>query len=336
MLDWLRLIRASGLFTIAANLTASAIAATYSDGNLELGTLGGRLYQGRWPLLWVVLTSVLLYANGMLWNDLADVDRDRRLHPRRPLPSGRVNLVTAYVVGAVLAIAVLLVAGQIEQYGFFAAGIVLCLALLYDFAAKHVAWLGALVMALVRFSHAIFALLLLGPDRFKPTVLTLAAAVGATELESFQPGLLIYPGILGTYVLGLTLVSELESRHGRRWELLVGGGLMLLAIASAAALLFTAHWIRPLQQGRDLLALVGSLLLGLGLLAFLLWRVGAPWLSAVRTGRKALVGPVIGAALGGIILLDALIATAYHPLGGLVIAALYPCFRLVGKAIRMD
>src|SRR4051812_46156890 len=102
MLDWLRLIRASGLLTIASNTLAAVVVALYFNSGLDPLLLARRLLQGNsWDALWVVLASSLLYASGMLWNDLADVDRDRMLHPRRPLPSGRISLASAYIAGAI-------------------------------------------------------------------------------------------------------------------------------------------------------------------------------------------------------------------------------------------
>ncbi|MBA3847079.1 MAG: UbiA family prenyltransferase [Planctomycetes bacterium] len=336
MLDWLRLIRASGLCTILANLAASAVIAVYARGGLDPNWLGKRLLQGSGMRVgWVLLASFLLYASGMLWNDLADIERDRTLHPRRPLPSGRVNYVTAYVAGIVMAVAALLVASQLE-HGFHVAGVVLSLALLYNFVTKHVPWLGSLNMALVRFSHALFALLLLGSDHLEMAVLGIMDAFGAPVVLPGAQVALTYPLLLGGYVFGLTLISELESRRGTRLELIFGGACMAAVIGIAAVMLVTAHWIADFQQRGQHVRMVASLFLGLGILGLLLWRVGSRWWAAVRLGRKTLIGPIIPAALGGMILFDALIATSFHPLGGLLILMLYPVFRVVGKMIRMD
>jgi len=66
------------------------------------------------------------------------------------------------------------------------------------------------------------------------------------------------------------------------------------------------------------------------------WKVLGAWVDALRGGRKGLVGPVVGHALAGMILFDALMATSAHPLGWLAILCLYPLIRVVGRAIRMD
>src|SRR3954468_15416074 len=128
MLDWLRLIRASGLLTIASNSLAAVLVMASGD-DLRLRGLLGRLHTGGAHLLWIPLASFCLYAAGMLWNDVHDVDRDRALNPRRPLPSGRVSLATAYVAGVVFALGALICGYLAEgRTGFNAAGVVLTLA----------------------------------------------------------------------------------------------------------------------------------------------------------------------------------------------------------------
>lgn len=337
MLDWLRLIRASGLITIATNLMATAIVAVYYNGGLNLRWLGSRLFQGNhWTVVWVGVTSACLFASGMLWNDLADVERDRGLHPRRPLPSGRIALSAAFIAGILLSVGALMAASRLE-YGFYTAGMILSLALIYNFVTKSVPYLGSLNMAAIRFGNALFALLLLGSEYLRMGVLGILDLVGIGNGP--DPGIalpLIYPMVLGLYIFGLTLASELESRKALRLELVLAGLIMAGAVLLAASKLMTAHWIGDLAAGGRFISLAASMLLGLFILGFLCWRVGRPWIIALRTGRQALVKPMVIAGLKAIILLDALIATAYHPVGGLAILSFYPIFWVAGKIIRMD
>jgi 4-hydroxybenzoate polyprenyltransferase len=332
LLDWMKLVRVTGLVTILTNIIAAVTTAVYASEGLDPKWLIKRLYQGGFThILWLVMASCLLYLAGMLWNDLADVGRDRTLHPRRPLPSGRISLGAAYLVGVLLAIGALVCAALVDVHAFHAAGVVLTLIMLYNLVTKDIPWIGSLTMAAVRFSHAIFALLLLGTDYLKLAVLGHSAPGHAF--------ILAYPAILGCYILGVTLVSELESRPGRRFELLVGGALMFGAVAAGGWMLVTAHWISHLSQGDSPLYVVGiglSAVLGAVLFGTLMWRIGRPWMAALRTGRSEQVGPVVGAALGGIIFLDALVATSAHPVGGLVILCLLPVFLLGKRVVRMD
>ena len=332
LLDWLKLVRVTGLVTILTNIIAAVVTAVYGSEGLDPGWLLKRLYQGGFAhILWLVTASCLLYLAGMLWNDLADVGRDRVLHPRRPLPSGRINLGTAYLGGVLLAVGALVAAAMVDVHAFHAAGVVLSLIMLYNLVTKDIPWIGSLTMASVRLSHALFALLLLGTDYLSLALLGHSAPGHGT--------LLAYPIILGCYIFGVTLVSELESRPGRRVELLLGGALMFGPVFAGGWMLMHAHWITHLSGRDSALHVVGiglSVVMGTLLFGLLLWRIWRPWMAALRSGRSEQVGPVVGAALGGIIFLDALIATTAHPLGGLLILCLLPVFLLGKRVVRMD
>ena len=157
-------------------------------------------------------------------------------------------------------------------------------------------------MASVRAVHAVFALLLLGADHFRLVAMALLGLLGFDAAAGVPLGPAIYPLLLGVYVLGVTLTSELESRTGRRWELVLGGVLMAAAMVAGAARLVTAHWIGSLQATGNYLQLVAGLFLGFAILALWGWRVLWPWIAALRTGRKGMIGPLVGASLGGMIL----------------------------------
>ena len=329
MLDWLRLIRASGLATIFTN-TLAAVLVSAGDG-LNPKWFLMRLHDSGARVFWILLASCLLYATGMLWNDLHDVETDRIQAPRRPLPSGRIPCETALIVGVLLAISALLAAGAVPEHGlaFNAAGVVLTLILLYDFAAKEIPWAGSVIMALVRATHACFVLLMLGPEFLAAAVLPSATA------GHWLPG---YALILGLYIFGLTLVSELESRPAKRWELLTGGACMLAAAGLALWRVSQAPWLHQVWRfsGFGPPAVVLALLLVSAIAVAVVILVGRPYLNALKSGKQELVGPVVFAGLAGIILLDAIVATSAHPLGGLVVLPFFLLFRGVGRMIRMD
>lgn len=338
MLDWLRLFRASGVATVLSNLLAASAVAFYAADGLNPTWFLARLLHEPQRLLWVPLASMLLYAAGMAWNDLVDLERDRGIHPQRPLPSGRINLAMAYVVTALMSVGALVAAAMVNwglsagevAMGIAAAGIVLSLSLLYNFGAKEIPWLGSLVMAAVRSGHALFALLLIGPDFLR------LALAGGSVAGVGSP--LAYPLTIGLYVFGLTLVSEGETRAARRWELLVGGLCMAAALAVVLARLASSPWLPPLLRGGGVKVVLGVATLALagGLVAWAASAVGRPWWDAVRRARRGLVGRSVAASLGGMILLDAALAATAQPLVGLLIVLLYPAFRGASRAVRMD
>jgi 4-hydroxybenzoate polyprenyltransferase len=331
VLDWLRFIRVSGLATIASNCAAMVLFAFYTGEMLDPKWIGRLLTADPARIAWLLLASALLYAAGMAWNDLADVERDRIINPKRPLPSQRLHLPTAMVGAALMGIGALVAALMAEgPLGALAALTVLTLALIYNFEAKHIPWLGSLVMGLTRAAHACFALLIIGPD-----------ALRAALIADAPPGsrsLLIYPGILLLYTTGLTVISELEHRGGRRWELLAGAALMVAGISLALTQFIGAPWQRAwlVAGGPWPLALAGALLLVGGSAAWLVWQIGRPCVLAVTQSSRAQAGRTLIAGLGGMILLDVIVAGAAHPLGGLLVLGLYPLFKAVSGAIRMD
>ncbi len=331
MLDWLRLIRVSGLATIVSNSATMVLFAFYTGEGLDPRWIGRLLTADPARIGWLLLASVLLYAAGMAWNDLADVERDRIIHPKRPLPSQRLHLPTALVAAALMGVGAVVAALLAEgPLGALAALIILTLALLYNFETKHVPWLGSFTMALIRAAHACFALLIIGPDALRAALFA-DAPPGARSL-------LLYPLILLLYTWGLTVVSELEHRTGRRWEVLVGTALMVAGIALALAQFVGAPWQGAwlLAGGPWPLALAGAVLVMLGAAGLLLWQVGRPLLATLVQASRAQASRTLIAGLGGFILLDVIVAGAAHPLGAALIFLLYPLFRMVSSSIRMD
>jgi 4-hydroxybenzoate polyprenyltransferase len=217
-------------------------------------------------------------------------------------------------------------------YGLPMAGIVLALAMLYNLAAKQVPVLGAVVLALVRASHACFALLILGDDHLRMAFTWGEAPAGARAL-------LAYPLIIGCYTFGLSMVAELEDRprRGSRLAHLVGAGAMAVALLGALSLAWQAPWRGWISHGTGG-QVVGALFgwaVVVGSAAWLVWKVGRRWWAALLSCRCRDVGPVTGAALGGMILIDAIAAAAGHPAAGLLCLLMYGVFLGVARLARM-
>ena len=95
------MVRFTGIATVFGNMTATITVAVYSDGLSPLMVLAP-LQRHAGQALWVILASIGLYLTGMLWNDIADSERDQRLHPNRPLPADAVNRSAVWMVGLFL------------------------------------------------------------------------------------------------------------------------------------------------------------------------------------------------------------------------------------------
>lgn len=100
-----------------------------------LGVLFGAWWVG-WgrelPIAFAMLAALPLTAAANAWNDIADISIDRRAHPSRPLPSGRLGVATARRFAACAALAgVVLASGANARLGIVTVGVV---ALMYAYS----------------------------------------------------------------------------------------------------------------------------------------------------------------------------------------------------------
>lgn len=130
-----QLARPANLVTAAADVTAGYAIA----GAPGLGALA--------PL---AIASMLLYAGGVVLNDAFDAPRDARERPERPIPSGRVTRTAAFVFGALLLGAGIVISGLVSGTSLLVAVGVALAAFIYDARAKHHALLGPATMASAR------------------------------------------------------------------------------------------------------------------------------------------------------------------------------------------
>ncbi len=182
---WLRLLRIPNFLTIPGDLLAGFLLAPASiTGNWE-------------KLLFAIPTGLLLYAAGLLLNDVFDYPQDLRERPSRPLPSGAIHRETAGATALVL-----LWMGAFLSASFDALSVsiplILCI-VLYDAGGKKIPVLGPLLMGACRSGN-----LLLGA----------AAAGGVAGI--LAPAPLTAAVVLGLYVAAVTHLARNEARPGGR------------------------------------------------------------------------------------------------------------------------
>jgi len=159
---WLQLLRAPNLFTVPGDPLAGFL--LVSGGRVEA------------RLVCAVLASLCFYACGLLLNDLADVEEDRRERPRRPLPSGAVGLGTVRAVAGLLAVGALMLSFAAGRPAFFVGIALLVLVSLYNLWAKKIAVLGPLVMGGCRGLSVLLGACAAGAATHVPPLALLAAA----------------------------------------------------------------------------------------------------------------------------------------------------------------
>lgn len=178
-------------------------------------------------LLLLAAASGGLYMGGMVLNDLMDLERDRRLHPSRPLPRGDVRPAGAAALFAAL-FAVGGVAGGLAagRSGWAAAALVAAI-VLYNTWLKRWRLPGSVAMGACR-----------GLNFFLG-----AAAVQGSPMA--EPSAWIPALVLGTYVASVTWISTMEETRpeAARWVARLLRGIIPL---DAAMLLVAGRWMAAL------------------------------------------------------------------------------------------
>jgi hypothetical protein len=195
MRAWLEILRISNLPTVWTNVLVGAVLslAVARPSNPSLLAI---------PL--AIIAGSCLYLAGMVFNDVFDVEIDRRERPGRPIPSGRVHRVAAASFGTVLlAIGIGLPWFHGVIAGSVATGIGLML-LAYDALHARTAW----------------SVLLMGGCRGGLYVLGMACLNDPTG-SSADDGLLlavIVGGIAAIHVAAFSMVARDEVTEASRWK----------------------------------------------------------------------------------------------------------------------
>jgi len=176
-----------------------------------VGFVFGRLDYQFYPALFLGLSSMCLYAGGVVFNDVFDYELDSVERPERALPSGRIKRSEAILGGIVLlALGIFLAFWQSRLSGIVAVFVTL-FALFYDWKGKHMRIFGPINMGLCRAFN-----LLLGMSVYELGV-----------LEQFQ--VIAIPLI---YIAAITLVSRGEVHGGMAITLYFAGFLFLVVHTS--------------------------------------------------------------------------------------------------------
>jgi 4-hydroxybenzoate polyprenyltransferase len=197
----------------------------------------------RMPIeFWLLLAaSASLYCAGMVWNDVYDLEQDRRERPQRPLPSGRISLGAARGLGVILLAAGVGLASAASllsaDYRSALIGVLLAIAiLLYDGLLKRTP----------------LAPLVMGSCRFLNVLLGMSAIAGPWHTMHY----IIAAGI-GVYITGVTWFARTEARESSRLQLAAGTVVMAAGIGILAtyprwadAVLIEASWPRYVDPSR--------------------------------------------------------------------------------------
>lgn len=270
-----------------------------------LGALAAGTLPGDWPrFLLLLAASACLYSGGMVWNDFFDVDQDRRERPFRPIPSGRVSRRAAACLGTALLASGLALAvwanWTTPSFTIHPVDVAVALVvaiLLYDGWLKRT-WAGPLGMGLCRFLNVLLGL-------------PWAAISG----WGYHLAL-----VVGVYIVGVTWFARTEATTSSKTALTGAAMVMLIALLLALPL---PVWFDPGTSS----PLFPYLLVGFGFL------VGIPVSQAIAQPNPAHVQTAVKRAILGLVVLDAVLATACAGMVGLMILLLLPPALYLGKWI---
>ncbi len=278
-----QLVRLPNLPTALADVCLAALA-------LAVQPPAGRLADGFpvLPFALLLLSSACLYSSGMVWNDYFDQEQDKRERPERPLPSGRVAPGEAARLAAALmgvGAGFALLAGRAS----FVVALLLVVAILsYDRWLKRT-WAGPLGMGLCRSLNVLLGVSLAG---------TLAVP-WAAHLAA----------VVGLYIVGVTWFARTEARASNQTALQGAAVVMLASLVLALPLPVRGEPVAPTF-------LFPYLLVALGFL------VGLPVSRAIASPSPANVQAAVKRCLLGLVVLDAVLATALAGAVGLAILGL--------------
>ena len=279
--------------------------------NICLGAVATSAFPRYWlPFVCVIFGSACLYGAGMVWNDYFDFEQDKKERPFRPLPSGRIARSRAAGLGTLLlALGITFVAvadWRAEGLRWFSLQLGLLLAaaiLLYDAWWKRT-WMGPIGM---------------GACRFLNILLGLSIASERVPFWGFLVAL-----VVGTYVAGVTWFARTEARESNQNMLRAAAGLMALGLALSL-------FVPPLY-GENGAAARTFILFPYLLVAFGV-HVGISVARAIRNPVPSKVQQAVKTAVLGLIVLDALLASALAgPVGLLIVLLIIPA-RLAGRWI---
>jgi len=255
----------------------------------------------------LAMASGCLYLAGMVWNDYFDRAEDAKARPFRPIPSGRVTVRTTVLLGVGLFSVGLTFAalaglpGRAEwSYEPLRLAIAILLAvLLYNGGLKQTG-IGPVAMASCRFLNVLFGLSIV-PEAV------------------FDTGLRIHlAGIVGIYIVGVTWFARTEEGRSNRRQLIAAASVIALSLVFALVLK------AKLPPGSGTV-LFPYLLVAFGFL------VGRPVARAIASPGPKEVQAAVKRCVLGLVAFDAVLATAFVGLPGLLILLLLPPALVIGK-----
>jgi 4-hydroxybenzoate polyprenyltransferase len=140
LFNYLALTRPANVITAISDIIAGvSIAGALSKTPLPVTSI-----------IFLAIATSFLYAGGIVFNDVFDLEIDKIERPERIIPSGKLTKKQAITFGLMLMIAGIFMSSLVSVFSGFTAVAIAFFALLYDKFAKHQLILGPLTMGFCR------------------------------------------------------------------------------------------------------------------------------------------------------------------------------------------
>ncbi len=284
---YVRLTRPANLPTAAADILAgvalSGVFLNTPEVEIQFFRIG-----------YLVIASVLLYAGGVVLNDVFDYKLDLQERPERPIPSGLVPLKAAAIFGGLLLIFGIVFAFLVHNISGFIAFLLAVSILAYDGYFKKYAFFGPLNMGLCRSLNLLLGMSVLG------------------SVDSIW-----FAAVPLAYIFAITLISRGEV-HGNNKNHIIWAGILY------AMVVFGVVGVIRYTSGQLLWSFPF-----LGLFVFLIYR---PLGKAYRLNSPGNIKKAVISGVLSLIVLDASLAVGFAPWWyGLFIILLLPLSMLLSK-----
>jgi len=237
ILAWLQLCRAANVFTALADIFTGYLLThphLGEDAGLPLPDIDAWDFSSfpqrliiDGPFGWLLGASGCLFLAGMVFNDVFDRRIDALERPGRPIPSGRISLRGAVVLGSILVTMGLLFAGLAGWPSLFVALLLVGAIFAYDGLLKST-FVGPVVMGSCRFFNILLGASAIGGE-------------GNAFLNVFAPPQLYVACAMGLYIVGVTWFARRETGGSNRLSLLGAGLVVNLGLGLLIALLLRAE-----------------------------------------------------------------------------------------------
>lgn len=246
------------------------------------------------PVLLLCLSTIGLYGGGVVFNDVLDAELDKVERPERAIPSGRVTVNEAALLGIILLMIGILAAFMVQYICGFIAVLISVAALVYDKWGKHQRILGPLNMGLCRGLN-----------------LLLGISIVTAQLCQYWYVALV-PII---YIAAITIISRGEVHGGKSKSFYIATVLYLMVIT--AIIIFSLYKKSPFSF--------------IFLLPFA-WMIFSPLYKAFKEPVGKNIGKAVKAGVIALILLNASWAAAFGAFWlALVIVVLLPLSLFLAK-----